>query len=125
MGWVVCGGSAQVWYTLFSATYWAAGGIGACRPRIDDWANATDPCPQPDPCADFLTSNINDCTVVCDRWSDRTLIIPSYIYPILDWGDKPGEALAIVVGGCLVMPVMQVLTSPTIVPRASGGPSPN
>lgn len=88
-----------VWYTLFSATYWAAGGIGACRPRIADWANATEPCPQPDPCADFQTTNANNCTVVCD----------SYIYPILDWGDKPGEAVAIVLGGCVVMPLMQGL----------------
>ena len=54
-----------------------------------------------------------------------TLIIPSYIYPILDWGDKPGEAVAIVLGGCVVMPLMQVLTNPTIALRASGGPSPS
>ena len=33
---------------------------------------------------------------------------PSYIYPILDWDAHPGMAAGVVLGGCLLMPVIQV-----------------
>ena len=32
----------------------------------------------------------------------------SYIYPILDWEDHPGMATGVVLGGCVLMPVIQV-----------------
>jgi hypothetical protein len=39
------------------------------------------------------------CAVHCDK----------YIYPILDWEDKPGMAVGIVLGGCMLMPVIVAL----------------
>jgi len=38
-----------------------------------------------------------ECPRVCDR----------YIYPILDWDEKPGMAAGVVLGGCVLMPVIQ------------------
>ena len=33
---------------------------------------------------------------------------PRYIYPILDWDAQPGMAAGVVLGGCVLMPVIQV-----------------
>lgn len=66
-----------VWYSLFSVIYWAAGGLGICRCEED-------PAPA-------------NCTLHCDK----------YIYPILDWQDHPGNAVAIVLGGMVCMPLLQ------------------
>jgi len=75
-----------VWYCLFSLTYWAAGGLGMCMPRclhlrLDSAMDQLDP----------------SCPINCDK----------YIYPILDWEDHPGLAAGIVLGGCVLMPVLQ------------------
>ena len=66
--------------------YWAAGGVGICMPR----------------CPDLPTNSSMDpldpsCPVSCDP----------YIYPILNWDSQPGLAMAMVVGSCLLMPLLQ------------------
>ena len=75
-----------LYYTIFSLVYWAAGGVGICMPRCQNLpANST---------LDPLDAS---CPVSCDH----------YIYPILDWESKPGLALGMVVGSCLLMPLLQ------------------
>ena len=68
-------------YTLFSAVYWAAGGVGTCACR-----RGREPCP----CG-------ADCRLTCDP----------FIYPILNWDEEAGTAVGVVLGGCLVMPLLQ------------------
>merc|ERR1712080_400937 len=75
-----------VWYTVFSAIYWAAGGTGACIHRCFDL-----------PLNSTISKLDPSCPIHCDN----------YIYPILDWDAHPGMAIGIVLGGCVFMPVLQ------------------
>jgi len=75
-----------VWYTVFSAIYWAAGGTGACIHRCFDL-----------PLNSTISKLDPSCPIHCDN----------YIYPILDWDAHPGMAVGIVLGGCVFMPVLQ------------------
>ena len=97
-----------LWYTAFSLVgslatlrydcwlqvYWAAGGTGRCGPRPD----LPD---QPQHYCDKYVPAVG--TTVTD-------LATRYIYPILDWEDHPAAAAGVVVGGCLVMPLLQVHT---------------
>ena len=42
--------------------------------------------------------------------SAKSAFCPRYIYPILNWDDSPGMAAGVVLGGCVLMPVIQVAT---------------
>ena len=75
-----------IYYTIFSVLYWAAGGVGICMPRCQNL-----------PANSSLDPLDPSCPVICDP----------YIYPILNWDGQPGLALGLVVGSCLLMPVLQ------------------
>lgn len=75
-----------VYYTIFSVVYWAAGGVGICMPRCDHL-----------PTNSSLDPLDPSCPVSCDH----------YIYPILNWDSQPGLAMGMVVGSCLLMPLLQ------------------
>jgi len=47
------------------------------------------------------------CKERCDKRPDCPYICDRYIYPILDWDEKPGMAAGVVLGGCVFMPVIQ------------------
>lgn len=77
-----------IYYTLFSVIYWASGGTGICRPLDPNVAlelRKTDPGAYPD-------------GIHCDK----------YIYPILDWEDNAGLAIGVILGGCLVIPLIHL-----------------
>jgi len=63
---VYLGISFGIYYAVFSAIYWAAGGLGLCR------------------CTDG--SETPGCEQECDK----------YIYPILDWEDNAGTAVLMI-----------------------------
>uniref|UniRef100_A0A0K2TYS3 GA12046PAlike [Tribolium castaneum] n=1 Tax=Lepeophtheirus salmonis TaxID=72036 RepID=A0A0K2TYS3_LEPSM len=67
-----------IWYLIFSVSYWAAGGTGFCRPQ-----------------------ETTDTSVVAPEECDP------FIYPILDYENKPGMAVAVVLGGTLFLPFLQ------------------
>ena len=85
-----------IYYTIFSLVYWAAGGVGICMPRCENL-----------PANSSLDPQDPSCPVVCDH----------YIYPILDWESQPGLALGLVVGSCLLMPVLQSVWWATVAVR--------
>ena len=75
-----------LYYTTFSVLYWAAGGEGICAPRCHQLAVNSS-----------LGSDDLSCPDECDP----------YIYPILDWDGNPGLAAGMVVGSCIMMPILQ------------------
>ena len=88
-----------LWYMAFSLVYWAAGGTGRCycNDAIASLVNTTT-------AAAGVTAAtpgtaVTECVWYCD----------SFIYPILDWGDHPGLAVAMIAGGVLAMPLVQTL----------------
>ena len=68
------------YYAGFSLIYWGGGGVGVCYPTQKDHPTAT-----------VRRGN---------EWCDP------FIYPILDWQNKPGIAAGIIFGGCLVIPII-------------------
>ena len=68
------------YYAAFSLIYWGAGGLGVCYKYRTD------------------TATVHSNNMWCDP----------FIYPILDWQNNPGLAAGVIVGGCLVMPLIHL-----------------
>ena len=85
-----------VYYTIFSAVYWAAGGTGLCLKRCEKLPENSK--------LSFLDPS---CPVTCDP----------YIYPILNWEGAPGMAVGMVLGSCLLLPLLQCVWWCCVWPR--------
>ena len=68
------------YYAAFSLIYWGAGGVGVCYSTKEGHPTAT----------------VQRGNSFCD----------AFIYPILDWQNSPGISVGVILGGCLVLPLI-------------------
>ena len=73
------------YYAGFSLIFWGGGGVGVC------YNTKTTPENHPTATVHFPDSN---------EWCDP------FIYPILDWQNNPLIAIGVILGGCLVIPLI-------------------
>ena len=73
------------YYAGFSLIFWGGGGVGVC------YNTKTTPQNHPTATVHFPDSN---------EWCDP------FIYPILDWQNNPLIAIGVILGGCLVIPLI-------------------
>ena len=89
-----------LWYMGFSLVYWAAGGTGRCYYKhYNHLINTTTTLT---PTTTTLSTTTTSLPVTESEW-----FCDPFIYPILDWGGKPLLAVGMILGGVLVMPLVQ------------------
>ena len=94
-----------LWYMGFSLVYWAAGGTGRCYTKHYYLiTNTTATALSSTTTATALSTTTTPVPVTEGEW-----FCDPFIYPILDWGGKPLLALAMILGGVIVMPLVQSL----------------
>jgi len=111
-----------LWYMIFSIIYWAAGGTGRCYCETATVLfNTTTALTSGTSVATSTTTLLTSTTTTILQNITSTTSIPTtttitpecpeicdaFIYPILDWGDKPLLAIGMIIGGVLVMPLIQ------------------
>ena len=80
---------------LISVSYWAAGGLGTCKP-CDNGICDTQECLDKGGCVEKTIDGVAN-------------ICYTYIYPITDWGNHPGLACITVAVGVIALPICHLI----------------
>ena len=83
---------------LNSVSYWAAGGLGTCKP-LDGGDIRNETCYEKYKEKGCVKKTIDGVPSMCY----------TYIYPITDWGNRPEIASVVVVVGCIMLPVCHLI----------------
>lgn len=96
-----------VYYTIFSLSYWAAGGLARCDVRCNTLTpNGTTVTTSPDPPVVVPSDR-------CEKgykYPCDVVVCDDFIYPITDWTCHPGQAvLLIILSSAIGMPILQTV----------------